>query len=304
MGTYSAIKGQTLTINLLEDSRDNGWVISGKKATHSGCNAGVIEMKVPDYTVGVPNRFQYAVSGYKSGTVQLQVGSQTGAVRSANGEYEDIITPVTNDKIRFYSNGELTLEFFAISPVQGEGENNGVTFGFYEKDNKWGGNFSYLPETMVRFTSGFFSFKNGELWKHNTNDLRDNFYGVQYGSEIEFYVNTNPKEDKRFYSLFEKGNSVWSAPENGDVYIFPSEGKPNGQSSRIKEGRFKHAEQNYFADFLRDLNDPRFLWEADRLFKGAELQGNVMRLRLRNDKTAEVKLFSIDVSLSDKQLTY
>lgn len=301
MGSYTAIKGQTLTIDLLEDSRDNGWVISGNKAIHSGCNAGVIELKVANYTVGVPNKFQYAVSGFVSGTVQLRVGATNGAVRSANGTYEDIITPVTNDKVRFYSNGELTLEFFAISPVQGEGESNGVTFGFYEKDNKWGGNFSYLPETMVRFTSGFFSFKNGELWKHNTNELRNNFYGEQFNSQISFYVNLNPDEVKLFHTMRQNASKVWSAT---DIEIAPYFGKPTGQKSRLKKGRFKSLNGQFLADFLRNMEDSRFSTNLEALMKGGLLQGKVMKITLQNDDTVEVRMVSVDVILSKSDYTF
>lgn len=301
MGSYTAIKGQTLTISLLEDSRDNGWVISGNKAIHSGCNAGEIELKVANYTVGVPNKFQYAVSGLVSGTVQLRVGSSNGAVRSANGTYEDIITPVINDKVRFYSNGELTLEFFAISPVQGEGENNGATFGFYEKDNKWGGNFSFLPETMVRFTDAFFSFKNGELWKHNTNETRNNFYGQQFNSQISFYVNLNPDEVKLFHTMRQNSNKVWSAT---DIEIVPYYGKPTGQKSRLKKGRFKYLNNQFFADFLRNMEDSRFLTNLEALMKGGLLQGKVMKITLENDDITEVRLVSVDVILSKSDYTF
>lgn len=304
MGRYTAIKGQTLTINLLEDSRDNGWVISGNRATHSGCNAGVIELKVADYTAGIPNRFKYAVVGYRSGTVQLQVGSQTGSSRSSNGEYEDIITPLVNDKVSFYSNGELTLEFFAISPVKGEGVSNGVTFGFYEKDNKWGGNFSYLPETMVRFTSGFFSFKKGQLWKHNTNETRNNFYGQQYTSKITFYVNLSPETIKNFYSMRQLSTSVWTAPNKGDILVYASEGKPNGQESRLRSGRFKRLNQAFFADFMRDMNDQRFNTPEEALKKGGLLQGNVLKVSLENDEVVEVRLQQIDITVSPQNLTY
>lgn len=301
MGTYSAISGQTLTIDLLEDSRDNGWIISGNKAIHSGCNAGIIELKTASYKVGVPNTFEYEVSGLTSGGVELRVGANTSPSRTSNGIYKDVFTPALNDKVRFYSNGNLALEFFAVYPVQGEGESNGVTFGFYEKENKWGGNFSYLPENMVRFVNGFYTFKNGELWKHNTNELRNNFYGEQFTSQISFYVHLNPDEVKLFENMRQHSNKVWSAI---DIEIPPYFGKPNGQKSRLKKGRFKNLQGSWFASFLRDINDSRFSTDLESLMRGAELQGNVMKITIENDDLVEVRLVSVDIIVSLSQYTY
>lgn len=301
MGTYSAISGQTLTIDLLEDSRDRGWTISGRKATHSGCNAGIIELINPEFEVGVPNVFEYEVSGYSSGGVELRVGANTGVSRTANRIYKETFTPALNDRVRFYSNGDLTLEFFSVYPVKGEGESNGVTFGFYEKANKWGGNFSYLPENMIRFVNSFYTFKNGELWKHNTNETRNNFYGEQYTSRITFYVHLNPDQVKLFHTMRQKSNKVWSAT---DIEIPAYFGKPNGQKSRLKKGRFKNMQGDWFADFLRDLNDPRFATDLESLMRGAELQGSVMKITIENNDTVEVRLSSVSIIVSLSDFTF
>lgn len=306
MGSYIAIKGQTLSINLLDDLRDNGWVISGGKAIHSGCNPGFIELLGSNYTIGVPNEFEYKVVDYTNGYVNVQVGSSVGNNISSNNEsVKEVFTPQVNDKVRFYSNGNLAIKVLSISPVLPDGTSNGITLGFYEKDNKWGGNYSYLPETMIRFVNSFFTFKSGELWRHNQNVLRNNFYGEQYTSKIVFYVNLSPDEVKNFFSMRQKSNKVWTASNNDDIYIYPSEGKPNGQSSRLKMGRFKRLNNgDWFVDFLRDISDPRFMNEQDALRNGSLLQGNVMRVTLENDSAEEVRLLSVDVIVGTQQYTY
>ena len=40
--------------------------------------------------------------------------------------------------------------------------------------------------------------KNGQIWKHNINPLRNNFYGTQYDSVVNLSLNDMPTENKMF----------------------------------------------------------------------------------------------------------
>lgn len=299
MGSVIGIKGQTLNIDLLEDSRDNGWIISAGKAVHSGCNQGNIELLNANYTVGMPNVFRYVVSGYSSGGVNISVGGDDGVTRSANGQYEDVFTPYLNDKVLFFSDGNLTIDVLAIYPQSSV--SNATTIGFSESDNKWVSYYSYEPEMMIGALNEFFTSKNGDMWKHNVNELRNNFYGEQFGSKIIFYCNLNPTEVKNYFTLREKSNKVWQVT---DIYIKPSEGKSEGQRSRLKKGRFRRLQGDWFAAFLRNLSDPRFDTELDALMKGSQLQGNIMKITIENDDTVEVRLLSVDVEVGPQNYTY
>lgn len=305
MALYEAIKGQTLSINLLEDYRDNGWSITGGKAIHEGCNAGLVRQINVNTTPNVPNKFTYVVSGYKSGSVNIRIENVSGIPRTSNGEFTEILTPNFGDRVYFYSDGNLALESLSISPVKAEGESNAKTFAFDERNKKWIGEFSYHPETMLRFVNLFLTAKNGTLWSHGTNELRNNFYGVQYTSKIIFYVNLSPDEVKNFFSMRQKSNKLWTASNDGDIFIPPSQGKSIGQSSRLKSSRFKKLNNgDWFADFLRDINDTRFINPNEALFKGALLQGNVMKITIENSDTVEVRLLEIDVAVSSQNYTY
>lgn len=301
MGSYTAIKGQVLSINLLDDLTDNGWVISGGKAIHSGCNAGTIELRNSNYTVGVPNLFMYKVSGLTSGGVNIRVGSTNGVTRTANGEYTDVLTPETNDKVFFYSDGSLTVEYLRVAPESGLGQSNGTTFGFDEKNNRFPSFYSYEPEFMLKFINGFFTFKEGQLWEHNVNEVRNNFYGVQYSSKIKYYVNVNPTQVKEFFTMRQKSNKPWAVTE---AYIDPTDGKPDGQKTRIKKGNFKLLQTDYFAPFLRNQLDPRYSSEFEALMKGGSMQGSYIEINLENEDTVEVRLFSVDVECAPHNYTY
>lgn len=299
MGAYTVTKGGSTEIDLGEDYRDNGWSISGSVATHSACNAGLIKLNSVPYIVGVPNTFRYVVSGYSSGTVQLRLGTQLGAVNSSNGEKIDVFTPVAGQEINFYSDGNLSVELLEIYTETAD--ETGVTLQFDEKSHRWVTYYSFKPDFMLKFINDFFSFKDGRLWLHHSNPLRNNFYGVQYTSKIVFYVNLDATTVKQFFSIREKSNKVWSVLE---AYIEPTEGKSQGQRSRLKKGRFRNLQGDFFADFLRDMQDPRFVNKLDALMKGALLQGSYMRLEIENTDTEEVKLLSVDVTTAIKNYSY
>ena len=51
-----------------------------------------------------------------------------------------------------------------------------TTITFDEINNAWTSFHSYEPEWMERIGNSFYSFKNGNLYLHDDNDTRTNFY--------------------------------------------------------------------------------------------------------------------------------
>lgn len=58
--------------------------------------------------------------------------------------------------------------------------------------------FSFAPENMCGLNNYLYSFKSGQIWKHNINETRNNFYGVQYDSVVNISMNDEPTEIKLF----------------------------------------------------------------------------------------------------------
>ena len=48
----------------------------------------------------------------------------------------------------------------------------------------WPSFYSYFPEYIMGMNQYLYTFKNGDLYRHNTNTLRNNYYDVQYNSTI------------------------------------------------------------------------------------------------------------------------
>lgn len=301
--SYIVLKNSTLLIDMAIAATDSGWRISDTIARHGGCFAGTQELIGIDVIPGTTYHVEYEMVEYTSATVNIIVGGVNGVSRNSLGIHEEeIVVPedATDLTVKFYSDGELGIKYMAVYPIL-ENPDNSVTLGFNVLENKWVTYYSYSPEFMLKYVNDFYCFKDGRLWRQNKNETRNNFFGVQYSSKITFYINTSPTEIKQFFSIREKGNKVWSVPE---AYIRPTEGKSNGQLSRLKKGRFKNLQGDWFADFLKDMNDPRFNTELEALLKGGDLQGSVMKVTIENDDVTEVRLLSVDVLYSPHQYTY
>lgn len=95
----------------------------------------------------------------------------------------------------------------------------------YDEINKgWTSFHSYEPEWMDRLGNNFYTFKNGNIYLHESNSTRTNFYGTSYGCNVTVSVNKDPSTVKVFKNLaLESNTDNWSAvlnseQESGYVY--------------------------------------------------------------------------------------
>ena len=98
--------------------------------------------------------------------------------------------------------------------------------------------YSYNPEYMIGMNNFFYSFKNGQLYRHNTNDTRNSYYGTTYASTIKTVINSSPLDNKLFKTLNLESTDAWSVELLTDVAA---------QSSSIESTSFVKKEGNYFA---------------------------------------------------------
>ena len=107
----------------------------------------------------------------------------------------------------------------------------------------WNSFWSYQPDWMTEMNSIFYTFKNGELWKHNVNTTRNNFYNTQYGSKIRTIFNEQPLEVKVFNTLSLNSTHPWSA----EIYT-------NISAGAIDYTYFVEKENQWFA-YIRRFNN-------------------------------------------------
>lgn len=77
--------------------------------------------------------------------------------------------------------------------------------------------YSYLPDWMIGMNNYFYTFKGGNLYRHNVNETRNNFYGQQYQSKITSVFNDGPLENKLFKTINLEGDDNWGLTMYSDI---------------------------------------------------------------------------------------
>lgn len=84
--------------------------------------------------------------------------------------------------------------------------------------NSWTSFHSYVPEWMERLGTNFFTFKNGELYIHDENSSRTNFYGTSYGCLVKYSSNQEPSDVKVFKTIgLETNSDSWYATMSSEL---------------------------------------------------------------------------------------
>lgn len=304
--SFQIIQGTTGYINPAQAALDTGWTVSGGTAVHTSCNPGTMIAQTPFALVlGRQYTFTYKVFDYASNGVKLIAGTANGTTRTANGTYTETLTMTGSNILSFFSDGALGISDLKFYDTL-TGVTLGTTISFNSKTKEWGSEYSYKQEVYIKFKNKFLSLNSGNLWLHNANQVRNNFNGVQYNSQVKLYANFAPTTEKQWYTVRVESNKVWCCPNTGDIIILPTEGKPAGMSSRLAKNRFNRYRGSYYADFLRNILDPRFTGDpaVKALFQAESLQGRVMELLFTNDDTVEVILFEIDFKSAPISITY
>jgi len=75
------------------------------------------------------------------------------------------------------------------------------TLTFSNTSEGWSSRWTYRPEWMVGLNNTFYTFKNGNLYQHDTNTQRTVFYNEPAYFEISTIINQSPTEIKMFKTL-------------------------------------------------------------------------------------------------------
>ena len=125
------------------------------------------------------------------------------------------------------------------SPVDTE-----YTLTYSQSSKGWPSFYSYIPDLMMGMNNYFYTFNGGNLFQHNINETRNNYYGTQYNSQITSVFNQNPLENKIFKTMNLESDSAWQAVAETDIQ----------QNGFIDDNWFVKKEGAYFA-YLRQTGD-------------------------------------------------
>lgn len=88
----------------------------------------------------------------------------------------------------------------------------------YSPDVKgWPSFYSYIPEWMAGMNNYFYSFKGGNLYRHNTNEIRNQYYGVNYSSQMTSIFNDNPTDNTLWKTMELESDQAWEIELETDI---------------------------------------------------------------------------------------
>ena len=135
---------------------------------------------------------------------------------------------------------------------------------------------SYHPENIGCLNNIYITFKDGNLWTHDTGPYC-NFYGVQYGAYVDAAFNDRAIDRKTYLTIFQTSNDVWYCPSiTSQLNTYGS----TKQQSQIVAARFVELEGQYTSAILRDINSP------GGLINGQTMHGNYLVVRFQKDSAS------------------
>ncbi len=282
-------------IPVTADLSSTGWTISNGVMSHEkGIDGFAINLGV-DIVAGESYKVQYEISEYSDGDVFIIVGGSAGITRNSSGQFEETITAISNGSISFFSNGNVSISHISVL----YGRVNGQTLVFSEKGLKWVGSYAFVPDSFVRYKGLLFSFKEGAMYLHNENSIKNEFYGIKYPSKVRFISNKDYPVNKVFFGIKIDSVGAWQVDS---IKTNKTDQFPNGMQSIVPKNNFSLDDGKYWADFFSDMNDPAFADITDvekrrlmALNDGRKLQGNYLEIEMSCDSDKPMKLVSVSV---------
>ena len=179
-------------------------------------------------------------------------------------------------------------------------ETNNVTWKYETTVKGWPSRLSFIQEGGASLNNKYYTWSAGQMYLHNSNTfVRNNFYGVQYDSEIEFIFNDNPSSVTEYLTLAYEGTEGWEVntinTESEDAVI-----TSNKFPFVSKEGKFFTSivsEVDVYGFTDRGLgsataDDGRTVFIQGQQDKSG-IKGFYNVVRLSNSSTEEEELFSV-----------
>ena len=180
--------------------------------------------------------------------------------------------------------------------VNGSDTINNFVFSFNAIRKGFSSPFSFnQAEFLISAEDIVFSFKDGQLWRHDNTTNYCNFFGVQYDAYITVVFNTNLIEKKSWSSVAELASDIWSCPViYGNVNSYPGQ----VQQTDISAAEFANLEGMFHAAIKRDVNS------RGGKINGNQIKGNYLVVKfLKKNASNLITLSEVQIKWIDSPLT-
>jgi len=146
----------------------------------------------------------------------------------------------------------------------------------------WTSFHSYDPQWMAGLNNDFYTFKGGKVWKHHSNETRNNYYGVQGDSVVRTILNTEPDVVKMFKTIKLKGtgDTAWEAQVVSDL-----------NNGSIPLAGYEKKEGNWYGYVRRNENDLDLKYLSTQgmgIVAGTGIIGDYAQINIFGDVTAGI----------------
>ena len=164
------------------------------------------------------------------------------------------------------------------------------TISFSEEKKRWITHYSWKPEFIQLNGIDLVTWTNGKMYLHNSNNIYNNFYGVQYNSIVELVSNQDPSNIKFYTSVYEESTDTWGMVATNQF----------GQQTSLETTDFELNEGVYYAALLKDSNTPNLTYP---LIEGDDMRCHSMTMVFTNTNTGFVKMFAVTVRFGYSEMT-
>ncbi len=245
---------------------------------------------------GIINTIQFAfVGGPMTSNELVDMGL---AVETFQADLERSAVNPTSSSTTSSTNKLITTSSFSSNNNAKVGS---FTLSFQEISNRWKSYHSYQGEQMQFLAKEFISFVDGELWKHNSDNVpRMNFYGEQYDMVFEPISNMSPDVVKVFEAIAVQSNKI---PLMVEAFIDGTDFYKSGMYSRILKVNFDAIEDNYYASVKKDLFSPIDGSDIYKLNNGRKMRGNTCKFRLTFNDVDKVVVTRLIVEIAESKVS-
>jgi len=282
---------QELKVSRALIDKDAIYSAEGQPMTTSGSQViGQVQQYAGNYGIST-NPESFAVYGYRkyftdrNQNVVLRL-SQDGITEiSSNGMidyFRDNLSNVGNAG-KIIGGWDMHNKQYVVSiqPYNSNPENASFqTLSFDEEVLGWTSRFSYKPNLSGSLRNNYYTFKDGNIWKHYADPVIDainycEFYGVQYDSSVSLVFNPEVSVVKNFNTINYEGSDGWALSSiytNTDtgipIKISLNSGNLGDLQNQLFSNNFKKKENKYFANII-NITPPSY----GEVFYGQSMNG-------------------------------
>ena len=180
----------------------------------NNCSNGIVYLHY-HVQAGIRNQSGVAPASYSDTGAPIVTYKIDSITTLSTGAYNIEVTFVSGshaqiDTSYFWwsTDGRCDVATDDSSDSDSNGSFTEVTVSYASRTNGWVSFKSWIQENGLSLTGNFYTFKNGNLYKHHNNEIRNNFYNVQYESSVDVLLNQGPTSVKSFQTLNYSGSQA------------------------------------------------------------------------------------------------